>query len=470
LSPKRENRKSEWTNPTDTGKLTFGDVSEEKAWERPYRQIVVQFMENEDIAEFEQLIGQQLGPQTRSVWYPANGRAPILDLDRPPREYLNDLDDSHRPWWHEWQGMPECINSSIITGEAPLTINFGDAASVEQFKKAVGQDFSEKTKSIWHPAQQRERVSGRRRYAGTGLNPRYPIYIISKGRSRYNLTARALNKMNVPYHVCVEETEYDAYVETLGEDKVIKMPFHDLGQGGIPARNFVWDHSVEAGYERHWIMDDNIKGFYRYNRNEQIPVADGTVFAASEDFVDRYENVGEAGFQYYMFVPRKRKYPSFSLNVRIYSCILIRNDLPFRWRGRYNEDTDLSIRVMKDGDCTILFNAFLADKMATMKLKGGNTDELYADDGRLKMAESLKEQHPDLVTIQWRWGRFQHLVDYRTLRQNRLRLKPGVVVEPGINNYGMHLQELVDDAWTDVPENPAYDRVETESDFQEEMF
>jgi hypothetical protein len=34
----------------------------------------------------------------------------------------------------------------------------------------------------------------------------------------------------------------------------------------------------------------------------------------------------------------------------------------------------------------------------------------------------------------------------------------------------MHLQELVDDAWTDVPENPAYDRVETESDFQEEMF
>ncbi len=464
-------RKSDWTNPVDTGMLTFGDMDQDKkAWDRPYRQMVVQFITNEDIADFERKIGMQLPPKTRSIWWPPNGREPIIDLDRPPREYLNDLDDSDRPWAREWWQMPECINSNIITGQAPLTINFGNAEDVERFKAAIGQEFTDRAKSIWHPEQKRIKVVGQKRYLGTGLYPRYPVYIISKGRWQYNLTSRSLDKVGVPHRVCVEETEYDRYVEALGPEKVLKMPFHDLGQGSIPARNFAWEHSISEGHAQHWLLDDNIKGFYRYNRNEQIPVTDGTMFAATEDFVERYENVGEAGFQYFMFVPRKRKYPSFSLNVRIYSCILLRNDLPYRWRGRYNEDTDLSIRILKGGDCTILMNAFLADKMATMQMKGGNTDLLYAEDGRLKMAEALQEQHPDITTIQWRWGRFQHLVDYRPLRQNRLRLKEGVEIEPGINNYGMQLQELIDGEWTNVPENPEYDRAYTQSDIQEEMF
>lgn len=32
---------------------------------------------------------------------------------------------------------------------------------------------------------------------------------------------------------------------------------------------------------------------------------------------------------------------------RAFPCILIQNDIPFRWRGRYNEDTDLSLRALK---------------------------------------------------------------------------------------------------------------------------
>jgi hypothetical protein len=36
----------------------------------------------------------------------------------------------------------------------------------------------------------------------------------------------------------------------------------------------------------------------------------------------------------------------------------------------------LSLRALKDGLCTILFNAFLAGKVTTLRMKGGNTDEL----------------------------------------------------------------------------------------------
>jgi len=108
-------------------------------------------------------------------------------------------------------------------------------------------------------------------------------------------------------------------------------------------------------------------------------------------------------------------------------------------RGRYNEDTDLSLRALKEGWCTILFMAFMAKKAVTMTMKGGNTDSLYQDDGRLKMAQSLQQQHPDVVKITRKWGRWQHQVDYRPFKANRLKRKPGVVIPEGVNNYGMKL-------------------------------
>lgn len=144
-----------------------------------------------------------------------------------------------------------------------------------------------------------------------------------------------------------------------------------------------------------------------------------------EDFADRYENIAIAGPHYYMFAPRKTKQPPFNWNRRIYSCILLRNDLPYEWRGRYNEDTDLSLRALKDKWCTVIFHAFLAQKITTMLMKGGNTDELYKDDGRLRMAQSLVDQHPDVASISWKWGRWQHYVDYRQFKWNCPKLRAG---------------------------------------------
>lgn len=121
-------------------------------------------------------------------------------------------------------------------------------------------------------------------------------------------------------------------------------------------------------------------------------------------------------------------------NHRVYSCILIKNDIPYRWRGRYNEDTDLSLRVLKDGWCTVLFWAFLADKATTMSMKGGNTEELYKldnADGRLLMAQSLQRQHPDVVKITHKWGRWQHQVDYRPFKGNKLIKKENLTIPEG---------------------------------------
>ena len=39
--------------------------------------------------------------------------------------------------------------------------------------------------------------------------------------------------------------------------------------GAGAARNFAWDHSIKNGHDWHWVMDDNIRHFYRLNRNKR---------------------------------------------------------------------------------------------------------------------------------------------------------------------------------------------------------
>lgn len=276
------------------------------------------------------------------------------------------------------------------------------------------------------------------------MNPKYPVYIISKGRADTRLTSRTLEYMNVPYFIVVEPQEYVQYASVINSKKILVTPFKNLGQGSIPARNFCWEHAISLDAKRHWILDDNIKWFWRLNNHMKIPVNSGTIFAAAEDFVDRYENIGLAGFQYDYFAPRKQRMNPFILNTRIYSCILIDNSLDIRWRGRYNEDTDLSIRVLKKGLCTILFNAFLCGKTPTLLMKGGNATELYKGDGRLKMAQSLVDQHPEIVTITEKWNRYQHKVDYTSFKKNELKLKKSVKIQDGVNEYGMELIQFTE--------------------------
>ncbi len=277
------------------------------------------------------------------------------------------------------------------------------------------------------------------------MNPKYPVYIISKGRWESRLTSKAFESKKVPYRIVVEPSEYDMYSSVINKSKILVLPedFSKLGQGSIPVRNWVWEHSVNEGFDRHWLFDDNIVNFYRLNLNRRIPVDSGTIFKCAEDFTDRYENVAFSGLNNIAFAPdRNERIPAFILNTRIYSMTLINNKIPYRWRGKYNEDTDICLRALKDGWCTIQFNAFLGDKSTTMKQKGGNTDTIYnTGDNRREFAESLKRQHPDIVEVVWKFERWHHQVNYDPFKKNKLVKKEGLIIPQGVNNYGMSLQE-----------------------------
>jgi hypothetical protein len=286
------------------------------------------------------------------------------------------------------------------------------------------------------------------------MNPEYPIHIPSKGRYEKRLTSDYLSIMKVKHYLIIEDQEYKKYKLYTKDNPFVKLVILDKkyqknydaccklkdneSRGSGPARNFIWDYSISNGFDYHWIMDDNIRNFMRLNNNKRQYVRDGTIFKCMEDFIKRYENVAMGGPNYVMFVPDRYKRSPFKLNTRIYSCNFIRNDVPFRWRGRYNEDTDLSIRMMKAGWCTILFNAFLQHKLTTQKMKGGNTDEIYAD-GTLEKSKMIARLHPDCTKVVWRFGRWHHYTDYSKFRKIKLKKRKDIEIEPGVNDYGMKL-------------------------------
>lgn len=276
--------------------------------------------------------------------------------------------------------------------------------------------------------------------------PKYPVYVISKGRwGAEALTARFLISDGVDFRLVVEPQEVDEYVKTFGRDRLLVLPFSNLGLGSVPARNWCWEHAIDAGHERHWILDDNILKIERRWKTVRIACDSGPAFRACEMFVDRYENISVAGMNYHMFAMDGRKAPPFFLNCHVYSCLLIKNDIQQRWRGRYNEDTDLCLQVLSAGQCTVLINAFLAYKMVTMTMKGGNATELYKGDGRLKMARSLERVWPGVVETKRRFQRPQHVVKDAWKRfDTPLILKPGVVCDPDAkpNEYGMELVQV----------------------------
>lgn len=285
------------------------------------------------------------------------------------------------------------------------------------------------------------------------MNPNFPIYIVSKNRWSSRLTVKALEYMKVPYKIIVEQQEYSEYSKVISSDNILILPQKykedydtfwvkkNNVTGAGSARNFAWQHSIDCGFAWHWVMDDNLDAFHRLNKNEKWEVSDGTIFKCMEDFVLRYENIAIASPNYYSFCKSMDKVNPFILNTRMYSCLLIRNDIPFRWRGLYNEDTDLSLRVLKSGWCTVQFNAFLQGKVTTQRMAGGNTKEFYKDEGTLNKSKMLEEMHPDVAKVVWKFNRWHHYVDYTPFKNNKLKRKKDLILSDEVNNYGMILKE-----------------------------
>lgn len=286
--------------------------------------------------------------------------------------------------------------------------------------------------------------------------PRYPIYVPSKGRYAEGHTMKFLIKDGIPFYLVVEPQEAEAYRSRYPEAQLLILPWsgddaarqqfcreRSIENGGLIAvRNWIKEHSIGLGAERHWQIDDNITCIKRRYQGKRIPCNAGIGLGATEDFVDRYANVAIAGLNYEMFLPNGAQIAPFQVNSHVYSCTLVLNRIPHRWRVAYNDDTDICLQVLSEGWCTILMNAFFVFKIRTMVVKGGNTDDLYQGDGRLKMARALERLWPGVVETDRRYGRPQHVINWKHFN-TPLRLKEGINLDDLTpNEYGMQLRQV----------------------------
>jgi len=276
--------------------------------------------------------------------------------------------------------------------------------------------------------------------------PRYPIYIPSYGRPNKCLTAKFLDRDGVPFRVVVEPSQAEDYAKTIGRERLLILPDHLTKAAGVKgvylARNWIKSHSIQEGFARHWQLDDNIRVVRRYFGTQRVVCNSGAAFRTVEDFVERYTNVAVAGLNYNMFISGKElRANPYVLNAHVYSFTLMNNEIPHLWRLVYNEDTDLCLQVLSDGWCTVQVNTFVAEKVATMRLRGGNTDQLYAGDGRNAMARQLHHKWPHVVKIDRRWGRPQHVVNWAHFT-TPLKPKSGVKSAEGSYKVGGLLEHL----------------------------
>jgi hypothetical protein len=274
--------------------------------------------------------------------------------------------------------------------------------------------------------------------------PRYPIYVPSKGRAHACQTVKFLLRDQCPFALVVEPQEEERYASAFPTALRLVLPWNNGGL--LAARNWIKDHATAAGYARHWQLDDNMTGILRWWRGKRLHCGAGVALAITEDFVDRYENIAVAGLNYKWLAHHNGRQPHepFWLNVHVYSCSLILNALPYGWRLRYNDDTDICLRVLADGWCTVSMNAFIVDKLTTMTVMGGNTTDLYQGDGRLKMARTLERMWPGVVTTKRRFKRPQHVIknQWRGF-DTPLKLKPGLTLDDfAPNDYGLRLTQV----------------------------
>jgi len=112
----------------------------------------------------------------------------------------------------------------------------------------------------------------------------------------------------------------------------------------------------------------------------------------------------------------------------------------------------MCLQVLADGWCTILLNVLTADKKAAFKNGGqrnilGGMSDLYAADGRLRMARSLERRWPGVVTVERRFQRPQHVVKFNWRHfDTQLQLREDLDVDAllPIDEYGMSLERVGD--------------------------
>ncbi|MBR5304882.1 MAG: hypothetical protein IKU37_08680 [Candidatus Gastranaerophilales bacterium] len=291
---------------------------------------------------------------------------------------------------------------------------------------------------------------------------KYPIFVISYNRPQRCKTSKWLAEYEVLHYLILHKEQIEEYKKHLTEkqkkyttilefDETYKYKYetcddipHRVKNAGSGAeRNFAWDYAKKLGHKAHWLMDDNMMFYHIVGRNakniyvrKRCQINDfQEKFKKAENFFDKYENLLmlELAQKDFFFNVRQN---TFALNTRCFSCNLIYNDMPLRWRGRYNEDVILSTDVMVSGYCIASYiGGVLKSKESTRCAVGGNhakdkndKESLYSDAENYKFSSVdktnlLMKVYPQYYRKVIKYGRVHHEYNRKELKKMNGHLK-----------------------------------------------
>jgi len=289
--------------------------------------------------------------------------------------------------------------------------------------------------------------------------PKYPIYIVSHKRANPTIgtTATLLKEMKIDFKIVIRQECLEEYLNHYNMDTLLVMPKdfdnnapnlydgqplieHLKGNGAsIPQRNYAWFHAIQSGATHHWILDDNIRGFFRRQDGLYLRIKSPIMFVSLENYLDMTDNCFLLGIAMKNFCPSigNDRNPIVWNGTCIYSCILINHceltKRNIKWRGWYNEDVDLALQVLKQNLPTIQLCTFTYIKPTSGQTQGGNQNIYMYEDGWLKKYSAIKHLYPREVSEKEVAGHISHNVKYK------------VDVEPifntrntSTNNYGLY--------------------------------
>lgn len=235
-----------------------------------------------------------------------------------------------------------------------------------------------------------------------------PVYIVSRHRSQVATTPKLLTEANIPYRIVVEPHDYDDYAKAYPTENLLQLPLDN--QGLAYARNFPIDHARENGWLYCWQFDDDIRSFeYRKNKKRH-KTNPRPLMSITEQITFRHSNVGASSISNAGYLFGHDDKPPIVFNSMVYQAQLLRTDTGIRFRHGTQDDADFSLQTMTEGWVTFVSKRYGQTSASTGTIKGGLTETIYQDDGRLKTFQQLLRDWPGSYKIGYRNDGRPHLV------------------------------------------------------------
>ena len=214
-----------------------------------WKSIYVHFRTQDHMVDFCTKINQMIPGYVKETYYPLEPSNSLIKNDDkvdvspdllvaeyngPGFSKVKSVESDYESNWKKhWVGMPEYTQEDKIKFRA-ITLNFRSESDYKEFSQKIGQDMTEKTKSIWHPEQFITKNMLLRWIQPEGRTlPEHPMYIVSKGRADSMFTSRSLSRMEIPHYIVIEpqdEAEREILItmqleaaQTWGEENRIKF-------------------------------------------------------------------------------------------------------------------------------------------------------------------------------------------------------------------------------------------------------